>query len=386
MLIKNTLFNSPLKLPRAFFLTGLRSALIMSSALSIPLAAVAEWWDEMDGYVGVGVGQSYLSPHHVTNQGYSVEDHTQAAWKLTGGWDVNHNVSFEGYYGDIGSTGLSPEADIGYRMAGADAIFHYWAKGEARIPGSIALYAKAGLNYTNTYHSSNVEEHDGLRKLFGGLGAEVYLPEKFSVRFEFESYNADASLLSLNLVKRFGFNSKAATQKEFVEMVKQLPETAAGPKVVVLIPVVLDSDLDGLLDDEDQCPDTAKDTTVDEFGCVNLKGDIDGLISNVQFDSNSDHLTQAGKLGLDNVANVLVARTAVNIEVQVHSDNTGSARYNKNLSQKRAESVVSYLAEKGIAAGRMSAIGYGEEKPVFENNAESGRTNNRRVELVLTIH
>jgi outer membrane protein OmpA-like peptidoglycan-associated protein len=386
MLIKNTLFKTPLKSTPTAFLTGLRSALIMSSALSVSLSASAEWWDEMDGYVGVGVGQSYLSPHHVTNQGYSVEDHTQAAWKLTGGWDINDYVSVEGYYGDIGSTGLSPEADIGYRMAGADAIFHYWAKGEERILGSIALYAKAGLNYTNTYHSSNVEEHDGLRKLFGGLGAEVYLPQKFSVRFEFESYNADASLLSLNLVKRFGFNSKTSTQKEFVAMVEQLPETAAGPKVVVLIPVVLDSDLDGLLDDEDQCPDTAKDTAVDEFGCVNLKGNIDGVISNVQFDSNSDRLTQASKLGLDNVANLLVTSTAVNVEVQAHSDNTGSARYNKNLSQKRAESVVSYLVEKGVAADRMSAMGYGEEKPVADNNTTSGRAKNRRVEFILTTH
>lgn len=397
MLLKSLLFKTPLKATPSALLTGLRTALIASSALS--LSANAEWWDEMDAYVGAGIGQSDLSPQHVKDQGFTVDDFSQTSWKLTGGVDLNEYISVEAYYSDLGSTDLSPNAEIGYRMAGADAILHYWVKGEERLPGSIALYAKAGLNHTNTYSSGNVEENDDLRTLFGGLGAEVYLPQKFSVRFEFESYNADASLLSLNLIKRFGFSSKRSTQKAFVAMVEQLPKTAAGPKEAVLSPVVLDSDLDGLLDDEDKCPDTAKNAAVDQFGCVVVenkksakresvisKSVMDGVISNVQFDSNSDNLTQKSKNELDKVAKLLAASTAVNVEIQAHSDNTGSAIYNKNLSQKRAESVVSYLTDKGIDSSRMSAIGYGEEKPVFDNKTKIGRAKNRRVEFILTTN
>ena len=418
MSIKNALFKNPLTITSSGLFKGLRSALIVSSVLSVPLSANAEWWDEMDLYVGAGVGQSDLSPQHVKNQGFTIDDFSQTSWKLSAGVDLNEYISVEGYYSDLGSTDLSPNAEIGYRMAGADAIFHYWAKGGERLPGSIALYAKAGLNHTNTYHRGNVEENDDLRNLFGGLGAEVYLPQKFSVRFEFESYNADASLFSLNLVKRFGFNSKRTTQKEFVAMVEQLPKTAAGPKVAVLTPVVLDSDLDGLLDDEDKCPNTASKAAVDQFGCaivenknaaiskstpknkstqerasaekinntVKSKGAINKVISNVQFGSNSDSLTQDSKLALNKVVTLLKTDAHVNVEVQAHSDNTGSARYNKNLSQKRAESVVSYLVKQGVAANRMSAVGYGEEKPVADNGTKSGRAKNRRVEFILTTH
>lgn len=410
MSVKNILFKTPVKITSATFLTGLRTAIIAPLALSASLSANADGWDEMDLYVGAGIGQSDLSPQHVKDQGFSIDDHWQTAWKLTGGLDINDYISVEGYYSDLGSTELSPDGDIGYRMAGADVILHYWAKGEERKQGSIALYAKAGLNHTDTYSSGNVEENDDLRNIFAGLGAEVYLPQKFSVRFEFESYNADASLFSLNLVKRFGFGSKKSSQKEFVAMVEQLPETAAGPKVAILAPVVLDSDSDGLLDDEDQCLDTVEGAKVDEFGCATAenknvvantsaaavaaaskavlesKRDIDDAISNVQFGSNSDSLTPESKLELDKAVILLGTGTAVSVEVQAHSDNTGSASYNKKLSQKRAESVVSYLTAKGIAADRMSAIGYGEENPVADNNTKTGRAQNRRVEFVLTTH
>jgi OOP family OmpA-OmpF porin len=417
MSIKNFLFNTPVKHPSSAFFSGLRTALIASSLLSLSVNADEEWWDEMDLYVGAGIGQSDLSPQHAKDQGFTIDDHWQTAWKVTGGLDINDYVSVEGYYSDLGSTGLSSDAgdaDIGYRMAGADVILHYWAKGEERMQGSIALYAKAGLNHTDTYSSGSVEENDDVRKIFGGLGAEVYLPQKFSVRFEFESYNSDASLFSLNLVKRFGFNSKRSSQKEFVAMVEELPETAAGSKIAVLAPVVLDSDSDGLLDDEDQCLNTAKGAKVDGFGCAIaesteaqtsksaqasksaqigagaivgksvMENDIDAAISSVQFDSNSDSLTPASKLELDKVVTLLGAGTVAGIEVQAHSDNTGSASYNKNLSQKRADAVVSYLTEKGIAADRLSATGYGEENPIADNNTKSGRAKNRRVEFILT--
>lgn len=239
----------------------------------LPLSASAQGLDDMkvydmSAYLGAGIGQSDLSPQHVKDQGFTIDDFSQTSWKLTGGLDVNKTMSVEAYYSDLGRTSLSPNAEIGYRMLGADAIFHYWAQGEERLPGSIALYAKAGLNHTNTYSRGRVEENNDLRRLFAGIGAELFWSQKFSLRLEFESYNADASLLSLNVIKRFGLGSKRSPQKEFIEMVKQLPKPAAGPRIVVITPVVIDSDLDGYLDDEDQCPATQKGMVVDQFGCA----------------------------------------------------------------------------------------------------------------------
>jgi outer membrane protein OmpA-like peptidoglycan-associated protein len=377
MLIKSILFSTPRKITPSVFFTGIGNALIAATLLSVSLNANAEVWDELDLYVGAGIGQSDLSLQYAKDQGFSIDDDSQNAWKITGGIDVNDYVSVEGYYSDLGSTGLSPGADIGYRMAGADVISHYWTKGEARTQGSIALYAKAGLNDTNIYSNGNVKENGDVRNIFFGLGAEFYLPQKFSVRFEFESYNDDASLFSLNLVKRFGFKSKKVQQQEFVAMVETLPETASGPRSV------LDSDLDGLLDDNDQCPYTLKGMSIDKVGCATSIGEISDVIANVQFETNSSFLTGAGKLALDGIADILVSNAAIVMEVQAYSDNTGSAAYNKMISQKRAASVVKYLAEKSVLQSRLTSLGFGEENPIADNNTKAGRAINRRVEFKL---
>ena len=387
MLFKTSLITIP-----TAFLSVLRTAFIVLSVLSVSLNSHAEsnWWDEMDVYVGAGVGQSSLTPYHLTSNEYDVDERSNAAWKLTAGFDVNDYVSLEGYYSDLGSTTLSSDTlndgKVGYRMAGADALLYYWSEGEKRLPNSLALYVKAGLNQTNTYHSRNIEENNDVRKAFAGLGAEVYLENHFSVRFEFESYNADASLLSLNLVKRFGFNSKKTVKREFVAVVEELPVTAAGPKVAFLIPVVLDSDLDGMLDDEDQCLNTLQGVVIDEFGCDNLKGIVDGLVENLQFDDNTHNLTQASQAELDKIVGILNVGTAIGLKVTVYAENAGRTGYVENLSENRAESVLSYLAERGIASERMSAVGDTKEKPVADADLATADAKNSLVEFTLTTH
>jgi outer membrane protein OmpA-like peptidoglycan-associated protein len=354
-------------------------------ALPIMVASLntsAEWWDEMDLYAGAGIGQSYLDPS-LGVSGYNIDDYMQSAWKLTVGWDWNDHISVEGYYSDLGSVELNPRAKIGYRMMGGDAMLHFWAYGEERMEGSVALYAKAGLNHmTNNGNNVSYEKNNTLQ-LLGGIGAEVYLPRKFSVRFEIESYDADAALLSLNVMKRFGFKSKKVKQKEFLAMVKALPKTASGGTMVMLTPVVLDSDSDGLLDDDDQCPYTPKSMNVNGVGCATFVGEVSDLIANVHFETNSSSLTDASKVVLNEIANMLVSYAAIDIEVQAHSDNTGSAAYNKILSQKRARSVVKYLTEKSILRSRLRSLGFGEKNPIADNNTVMGRSINRRVEFKL---
>jgi outer membrane protein OmpA-like peptidoglycan-associated protein len=265
---------------------------------------------------------------------------------------------------------------MSYRMMGGDAMLHFWAHGEERKKGSIALYAKAGLNHmTNNANGVKYEQSNNFQ-LFGGLGAELYLQRRFSVRLELESYDTDAALLSLNLIKRFGFKSKARAKSVILPQVE--------PQTLVIVPVVVDSDLDGLLDDEDQCPYTPRDLTVDDRGCAAFDGKLGDLIANIQFEVNSASLTETSKTALSEIVNMLKSYPAVKIDVQAHSDNTGSARYNKKLSQKRAESVVDYLRQKNITGSRLTAEGFGEEKPIADNNTKYGRAKNRRVEFVLT--
>ena len=99
------------------------------------------------------------------------------------------------------------------------------------------------------------------------------------------------------------------------------------------------------------------------------------------FDFDSAELTSEAKGNLDKVAEYLKLNEAIKIEVGGHTDNMGTSEYNQDLSMRRAESVVNYLVGKGIAADRLSPVGYGKDKPVADNDTEEGRHQNRRIEF-----
>ena len=84
---------------------------------------------------------------------------------------------------------------------------------------------------------------------------------------------------------------------------------------------------------------------------------------------------------LDEAATVLRNNPDLNVEIQGHTDNTGTAKYNLWLSQQRAESAMNYLVDKGIDPGTLTAKGYGFEQPVASNDTPEGRAKNRRVEF-----
>lgn len=69
------------------------------------------------------------------------------------------------------------------------------------------------------------------------------------------------------------------------------------------------------------------------------------------------------------------------MSIEGHTDNRGGAAYNHGLSQKRAASVVKWLVSHGIEAGRLTSVGYGQERPLDSNATDEGRQNNRRVEF-----
>lgn len=86
---------------------------------------------------------------------------------------------------------------------------------------------------------------------------------------------------------------------------------------------------------------------------------------------------------LDALVAVLLRYPDLRIEVGGHTDNVGSDATNDRLSQRRAEAVVDYLAAQGVARARLSAVGFGERRPVATNGTETGRALNRRVEFVV---
>lgn len=104
----------------------------------------------------------------------------------------------------------------------------------------------------------------------------------------------------------------------------------------------------------------------------------------VQFESGSNKLTADSEYQLNDLAEVLTKYGTMRIEVSGHTDNVGNSGQNLTLSQQRAVVVREYLVSKGIDGGRITAVGYGDSKPLDTNDTEEGRQRNRRTEFKIT--
>ena len=104
---------------------------------------------------------------------------------------------------------------------------------------------------------------------------------------------------------------------------------------------------------------------------------------NVQFATGSAEIEKESQGLIDSLANVLKSCPDVKVEVGGHTDNSGDPDMNKRLSLSRARAVVDALASAGVAAERLSAAGYGEERPIATNDTAEGRAQNRRTEFVV---
>ena len=106
--------------------------------------------------------------------------------------------------------------------------------------------------------------------------------------------------------------------------------------------------------------------------------------SNVTFATDQDQVIPPFYPTLDSVALVLRKFNKTLIDVDGHTDSVGNAGYNMDLSNRRANSVANYLASRGVDQRRMSAMGYGLERPIASNATEAGRAQNRRVEIAIS--
>jgi OmpA-OmpF porin, OOP family len=181
-----------------------------------------------------------------------------------------------------------------------------------------------------------------------------------------------------------------------------------------------DNDGDGILDKVDQCPNDAedKDGFQDEDGCPDPDNDKDGFLDKddkcpnepgvapdgcprkynlvvvtekkielkqtVFFDFNKASIKSVSFALLNDVAQAMVDNPKIKVEIGGHTDSVGNDAFNLKLSQQRAESVRTYLIKRGIDSNRMVPKGYGENVPIADNRTEAGRSQNRRVEFLIT--
>ena len=106
----------------------------------------------------------------------------------------------------------------------------------------------------------------------------------------------------------------------------------------------------------------------------------------ILFGFDQSNLTSEAMNNLDKVVEVLKKYPDTDIEVQGHTDSKGTARYNQNLSERRATSVSNYLSQQSVVSSRLTTKGFGENTPKYNNENGEGQTQNRRVEFLITAN
>ena len=102
----------------------------------------------------------------------------------------------------------------------------------------------------------------------------------------------------------------------------------------------------------------------------------------INFDTGKSNIKPESMEIIGQIVALLKAHPDLKVSIEGHTDNVGTPQNNKILSTQRAKSVMNAVVQKGIAATRLTALGWGQEKPLADNRSEEGRAKNRRVEIV----
>lgn len=307
-----------------------------------------------------------------------VVDDSSTGVKFFGGYRFNKWFGLEGTYWNFGDfeEDLDPgfpggDTDVGIDgLAGTGVFYAPWFGDNWDVFAKLGYFDFDQELVTGDAVAAN-NSPDGFT---AGAGFRSYITRNFALRadadwFDISGPDADLWALSVGVEYLFGRPEPAAAPV----VVAAAPEPAPPPPPPPAPPA--DADGDGVVDAQDQCPDTPKRDRVGPQGC---SCDVSRQL---QFQFDSAELTEADQLVLDELAETLQKLKFVEGTVEGHTDSVGADEYNQALSERRAQSAATYLEGKGIAAGRLKVVGRGESSPVADNSTAEGRAENRRVVL-----
>lgn len=149
-------------------------------------------------------------------------------------------------------------------------------------------------------------------------------------------------------------------------------------------PPVVDSDQDGVPDSGDACPDTPRNYAVDERGCPIPVEEVARVELLVNFEFDRSEVRPQYFDEIEEVANFMAQYPDVVVELEGHTDSTGTDEYNQGLSERRANAVRDVMINRfNVRASRITARGFGESQPATSNSTREGRAQNRRVITVI---
>jgi len=347
-------------------------------AIAAIVAAASTQAAASDFELGIG------APYYGFDKESQVEDKVGA--NINFGYRFDRPFGVELSYSQVSTKSEVSDMDVDVQDVRLDGLWYLSNE------GSVLPYAAFGVG--NLEADPENGEADDETSVNVGLGVKTHLGERFRARIDgrwlhgLDSYT-NHSVVTLGLGYVFGASTKAApivaptfvdTDKDGVEdSVDQCKSTPAGVNVDAK-GCAIDTDRDGVADYLDKCPETERKLKVDSKGCpVTLTEDV-SIDLNVQFKSGSDVVQPAYFSEIRGVARFMEQYKGSQVVIEGHTDTSGSAAYNKKLSQKRADAVANLLVEQyGIDRSRVQAMGYGEERPLVEEKTADDRAKNRRV-------
>lgn len=262
------------------------------------------------------------------------------------------------------------EADLKYTRLGGN--YHLTQH------GAWQPYLTAGLGYYRLKEAGLTPDFDEPSFDFG-VGVKRFIGDNFFVRgdarmIRVQDINTWDQTVSLGIGYAFGPKTRAAAP------VAAAPAPAPAPAAEP------DSDGDGVVDSRDRCANTPRNLAVDANGCPILDRSQERQELLVNFDFDQAVVKQEFYDEIETFAEFMQTYSNTNVVIEGHTDSDGTEAYNQGLSERRAQAVMNRLIQAhGIAASRLSAVGYGEARPIVENDSPANKARNRRIEAEVTV-
>ena len=340
------------------------------------------------------------------------------------GYNFTKNWGIEGFGSytqtEIQNMGSEPWQDV--YSYGIEGLYHFMPEGRL-VPfiaiGLGGIFYGKGYTYRNSSYGDYFEQSQ--YSVDYGAGLKFFLTDNIALRADvrhvlpLNSTKNNPDYLHNDFLATFGINfAFGGEKKAVVEARVEEPSTPAAP-----VEVVLDSDKDGVPDNLDKCPGTPSGMAVDKDGCppdsdkdgvpdyldkcpntpVGVSVDKDGcsakqrqdahtkvpdkvfIALNLKFDTGKAVVKKKYYKAVKKVADFMKAHPETKVVIYGHTDNVGKKAFNARLSMARAKSVRKCLIDNfGIKASRITAVGYGLNKPMASNDTKKGRQKNRRIE------
>jgi outer membrane protein OmpA-like peptidoglycan-associated protein len=317
--------------------------------------------------------------------------------------DAGLPISYNGLSQDV-KVGLGVRLGIFY--IGSDDLISSATGLSKFTSANVYVGLHAAIPYRKTKSKRNKDEKESQEPIKEVKAPKVEVPKDTDGDGVFDNEDKCPSVAGLRV-----FDGCPDTDADGIQDSDDKCPTIAGIKA---FDGCADTDEDGVQDSDDECPivkglpalkgcpDTDADGVADKYDkCIDKPGPIDNdgcprvsevvtkklnfAAQGIQFEVGKDIIRPISFKQLDEVVKILNEYDDYQLIIDGHTDNTGKADKNQLLSDKRADAVKNYFIKKGIAASRMIATGYGDTKPLAENNSVSNKSKNRRVELNMKL-